>query len=394
MKYVLTFIFTFLFIACSSVKTTKKAIVDGNYDKAIALAIENLRGDKTKKSNQTYVFMLQEAFVKASQRDKERIKHLKSEANSEDLKTIYKLYKDLIKRQEKIKRLLPLPILKTKKTAVFNFKNYSSELISSKNAFSKYIYSKSKANFNSSNKYDFRTIYNDLMYLEKNNPNYKDTRNLLNKAHDIGTDYVFVSMKNESEVLIPMKLEEDLLNFDTYGLDDFWTVYHSKKNSKIDYDFGLELNIRKILISPEQVKEKEIIQEKQIKDGWRYLLDENDDQVRDSLGNKIKVDNLIDVQCKIYKFTQFKTSFIAGQVKYIDYRTNQVKRVFPIKSEFLFEHRYANYDGDKRAIGKSYRYLTRKGVVPFPSNEQMVFDTGNDLKRKLKYIITRNKFRK
>jgi hypothetical protein len=32
-------------------------------------------------------------------------------------------------------------------------------------------------------------------------------------------------------------------------------------------------------------------------------------------------------------------------------------------------------------------------VVQFPTNEQMIYDSGQDLKQKLKSIITRNKFR-
>jgi len=31
--------------------------------------------------------------------------------------------------------------------------------------------------------------------------------------------------------------------------------------------------------------------------------------------------------------------------------------------------------------------------VPFPSNEQMIYDSGEDLKQKIKYIITNNQFR-
>ena len=34
------------------------------------------------------------------------------------------------------------------------------------------------------------------------------------------------------------------------------------------------------------------------------------------------------------------------------------------------------------------------GPVPFPNNQQMVFDTGEDLKNQLKGIIKKNKFRK
>jgi hypothetical protein len=35
-------------------------------------------------------------------------------------------------------------------------------------------------------------------------------------------------------------------------------------------------------------------------------------------------------------------------------------------------------------------YFSKK-AVPFPSNEQMVYDTGEDLKIKLKDIISRNR---
>ena len=51
------------------------------------------------------------------------------------------------------------------------------------------------------------------------------------------------------------------------------------------------VNFRQINISPEQVKEKQFIKEKQIKDGTKTLLDANGNVVKDSLGNPIKVDN-------------------------------------------------------------------------------------------------------
>ena len=37
--------------------------------------------------------------------------------------------------------------------------------------------------------------------------------------------------------------------------------------------------------------------EKQIKDGYKYLLDADGNQVKDSLGNKIKVDKFVNVRC-------------------------------------------------------------------------------------------------
>jgi hypothetical protein len=54
---------------------------------------------------------------------------------------------------------------------------------------------------------------------------------------------------------------------------------------------------------------------------------------------------------------------------------------------------YANYRGDKRALESSFLDLIALRVVPFPTNEQMIYDSGQDLKLRLKNIITRNKFR-
>jgi hypothetical protein len=380
------------FIACSTVKSTQEAINIGNYNKAIAVATHNLKDNKTKKKKQPYVLMLEEAFEKASSRDQKRISFLKKEANPENLEAIYNLYLTLKNRQQKIKPLLPLPILSSGKNAVFNFKNYDSEIINAKKTLTEHLYTKVKLLFNTKNKYEYRKAYNDLNYIEDINPNYKDTRNLIEEAIFRGRDFVFVSMKNETQKVIPKRLEDDLLNFDTYGLNDLWTVYHNKKDSKIDYDFGLELNLRTIEVSPEQVREKQIIKEKQVKDGYKYLLDTNGNQVKDSIGNKIKVDKLVNVRCEFYQFTQLKSARVVGQVKYVDLYSKQTLQVYPIESEFVFDHVYARFDGDKRALETSLLDLLVLKAIAFPSNERMIYDTGTDLKQKLKAIVSRNKF--
>jgi hypothetical protein len=53
---------------------------------------------------------------------------------------------------------------------------------------------------------------------------------------------------------------------------------------------------------------------------------------------------------------------------------------------------YANYNGDKRALDNNLVALLNLGAVPFPSNEQMVYDAGEDLKARLKEIVVRHKF--
>jgi hypothetical protein len=393
-KQFLFLIITITFISCGGVKKTQEAINSGNYDAAIENAVKNLRSNKTKKSNQPYVFMLQEAYEKANKRDLEKIKFLKKDENPANLESIYTIYTNLNFRQELIKPLLPLPILDKGKNAKFQFNDYSNNLINSKAKLSSYLYGNAKSSLvNAENKIDFRNIYDDLSYLNNINPNYKDSQVLLKEAHDKGTDYVYVFMQNQTDKIIPIQLEDDLLDFDTYRLNNLWTVYHNNKQPQLNYDFEIALNLREINISPEQIREKQIVQEKQVKDGWKYLHDSQGNAVKDSLGNNIKVDKFKTIRSTLYQNTQYKSVQIIGQMTYFDLKHNQLIKSFPIESGFKFEHNYATYNGDKNALDQNYLDLLKYKHVPFPSNEQMIYDSGEDLKQKIKYIITNNQFR-
>jgi len=390
----ITSLFILLIFAACGVKQTQSQLTSGDYDQAIATATENLRNNKDKKRKQEYIYLLEEAFAKAKQRDLSEIEMLSKDANPANLEKMYNTFIQLNNRQEKIKPLLPLKLIKENRNAIFPFDNYSDQIISSKNAFSKYLYDNSLTLIKSTNKLDARKAFDDLQYLEKINPGYKDSRLRMDEALSKGTDYVNVYTKNETNMVIPTRLQNDLLDFSTFGLNDKWTVYHSNKQKGVNYDYGLIVNFRNINISPEQVKEKEFIKERQIKDGLKKLLDSNGNVVKDSLGNPIMVDNLKTVRVNIYEFRQFKSCQVTAKVDYIDFRTNQLIETFPLASEFVFEHIYATYNGDRRAAEDSYFSYFDRRAVPFPSNEQMVYDSGEDLKAKLKSIITRNRFRR
>jgi hypothetical protein len=390
----ITFLILSLIIVSCGVKQTQSKLSNGDYDGAINNAVDALRTNKNAKSKQDYVYLLEEAFAKAKQRDLESLNLLIKENNQSNYERIYNLYTQLHNRQERIKPLLPLQLLKEGRDAIFPMDDYSDALISSKSNLSGFLYANAKKLLSSKNKMDFRQAFDDLNYLDKLNPNYKDVRSLMDEAQYKGTDFVHVYTKNETNMVIPKRLQDDLLDFSTYGINDKWTVYHNNKQKGINYDFGMIVNFRQITISPEQVKEKQFIKEKQIKDGVKTLLDNNGNVVKDSLGNPIKVDNMKTITVSIYEFTQFKSCQVTAKVDYIDFRTNQLIDAFPVSSEFIFDYIYANYNGDKRACEENYYQYFDRRAVPFPSNEQMVYDTGEDLKVKLKGIITNNKFRR
>lgn len=393
MKKITLLLSLFILISSCGVKQTQNLLSSGNYDQAIDNAVSNLRTNKDKKGKQDYVYLLEEAFAKAKERDLNAINLLAKDANPTQLEKMYNTYLQLNSRQEKIKPLLPLKLIKEGRNAIFPFDNYNDQIIDSKNALSAYLYANAKKLMATSDKMNYRKAYDDMEYLNQITPNYKNVLQLMDEAKFKGSDYVSVYTKNETNMIIPVRLQNDLLDFSTYGLNDKWTVYHSNKQKGIDYDYGMVINFRHIYISPEQIKEREFIKDRIIKDGVKKLIDANGREVLDEKGKVVMVDNMRNATVRIYEFRQFKSCQITAKVDYINFRSNQLLQSFPIASEFIFENIYATYKGDRRASDDNYYSYFDKRAVAFPSNEQMVYDTGEDLKAKIKDIISRNRFR-
>lgn len=393
MKKITTLFILFIFISSCGVKQTQNALSSGNYDQAIDNAISSLRSNKDKKGKQDYVYLLEEAFAKAKDRDLNYINLWTKENNPAQLEKIYNTYVQLNQRQENIKPILPLKLLNEGRNAIFPFDDYSDKIVSSKNALAAYLYVNAKKLMVSNDKMNFRKAFNDLNYLNQINPNYKDVLKLMDEAKFKGCDFVSVTTKNETNMIIPARLQDDLLDFSTFGLNDAWTVYHNNKQKGIVYDYGMVINFRDIFISPEQVKEREFVKERVIKDGVKKLIDANGKEVLDEKGKVVMVDDLKTVTARIYEFRQFKSSQVTAKIDYVNLRTNQLIQTFPLTSEFVFENIYATCNGDRRASDDNYfAYFDRKPVM-FPNSEQMIYDTGQDLKAKIKNIITQNRFR-
>jgi hypothetical protein len=386
MKKLLLFtILLAVLISCGGRKQVEKALYSGNYDKAISNALNKLKTNKDKKRKQAYVVMLEDAYYKAVARDLETIDRLKKENNPELYKQIFEIYTNLDARQEAIKPVMPLQI--DRKTVNFKFNDYSDDIVESREKVSDYLYEIGLDLLDSDDKFKIREAYKTYKYIESINPNYDKTRELMDEAYQRGLDFVIVSIENQTHQIIPSRLEDDLLNFDTYGLNQFWTVYHANNDTNISYDFAMQLQLKQINISPERINERQILREREIIDGWEYELDGDGNVVKDSLGNDIKIDKIVNVRCRFFEYEQFKSSQVIADVTYIDLKSNQLLQTFPIESEFVFENLYARIRGDKRALTTEDRNILNNSRVPFPSNEQMVYDTGEDLKLKLKDII-------
>jgi hypothetical protein len=393
MKKFLLITVLILVAACGGVKKTQEALNKGNYQTAMNKAIKNLAENKSKKGNQEYIILLEEAFAKNAEREQQEIAFLQNDGNPANLETIYNKYLGLKNIQQRIRPLLPLTIYDEGRDARFNFVNYDNKILNTKDDLSEHLYENaSNLLANAIYKADYRAAYDDLKYLQEINPGYKQTVAKMDEAYNKGLEFVRVEIANQTEQIIPERLEQELLDFNAFGIDNFWLQYHTNPLSNVKYDYAMNLDFMEINVSPERVNETQIIKERQIKDGWEYLLDREGNVVKDSLGNKIKVDKMRTVTCKFFQFTQSKVAQIGAKVRFTDLRNGQEINAYPLSSQFVFEHIFANFQGDKRALEDDLLIYLNAREVPFPSNEQMVYDAGEDLKARLKGIVSQYQF--
>lgn len=376
------------FTSCNSVRRTEQALNTGNFDLAIDQAVDNLRNDKNARRKEEFVILLQDAFKKAVQEDEILLNRLKSDPNPNVLEPIYETYIGLENRQAKIRPLLPLTFYSNGKKAQFDFQDYSQNIIISRQTLSNHLLEQARNQLTSANTLQARQLFKDLEYLNTINPNYRDVGYLMDQALEKGTDYILVSLRNDTQQVIPQRLEEELLNFSTFGLNDQWTIYHVKQQPELSYDYDMDIAFRNIAISPDQVLQRELQKERNIKDGFNYELDENGNVKKDSLGNDIKTDRFITVRATVFQSTQNKEATIDANVLVKNRRDGQLIDRFPLVSNFIFSYLYGRVEGDRRALEADYLETLNPQAVPFPTDEQLIYSAGEDLKLQLKELIT------
>lgn len=389
MKKYLTLVSILFLLSCNSTKRVEKAMLSGNYNQAINLALDQIQkgNDNTKTNEQKRI--LQQAYKKYEDEQLDQFDFLEKspESNEEE---IYFTLKELRQTQLSIKPVLPLMV--DGKKLKLNFEDVSSELIIAKQNYTEYLYNQGISYMSQNQTLGYRYAFDTFQQVDRLIPNYKNTNSLMTESREKGTDYILVKAYNVTQVAIPKALEQDILDINTYGLNDDWTVYHANVGDGNAYQYQINLNFESIVFSPERIIEKE----KEI----QRTIEETENQVnregevrRDSLGNVLTYVRNINAQGLLNIITQEKSVAILAQVDYIDLNNDQKINDYKLDSQFLFQNVFATFQGDERALDSDQKALLQGRAVPFPNNEQMLFDAAEDIKSKLKAILERHKIR-
>jgi hypothetical protein len=376
-----------VFIFESGCNTTQKLINSGHYDQAIARSVNKLQRNRDKEKQ---VRLLKEAFDKAQKRDQQRVAYLQKEGHAGSSVEVFKIYQTMKERQNKIKPLLPLYV--EGREVPFRLVNVDDELIRWKKEAAGYLYSHAQKLLKEDDKYAARDAYYELVEANEIYPGYRDISHLMNQARNKGMNWVVLEVTNRSPNLVPVEFVEELYNYDYIRLQSEWVqLLPANEHHNVQFDHKVHLVVEIVDVGPEQVKEKEWVETKEIEDGYMYAKNSAGEYVKDSLGNRIKVPKYKEIQCKVIEVKQFKSSTFKGRIEILDMQTNQKLESDPININFVFDHLSYKTEGNIEALSKETKKELGNKPVPFPSDFQMIMDGTTEVKPVVTNYISRHR---
>lgn len=379
-----TFYFLLAILILTACGSSKKSLESGDFVNAVDRSVKNLR---KKPTNSKEIAILNEAYAKANQIDIDRINFLRQGAEEQAWDEIFNRYNYLQERQNLV-GTLPQNVL-----AAINFekKEYTGDLFAAKKRACDFLYARAMRSLSTNDKYKAREAFYDLQRVKGYSPDYKDIDMRMGEAQFKGTNQILFKIKNESNIALPRDLEADILKISLKDLNVSWLNYDTKAERNINYDYYIVLVLKGISITPEQVNESSITDEKEIEDGYKYLLDSKGNVKKDTAGNDIKLPVYKKITCKVVTVRQFKACNIVANLDYVDARNGQLVKTSPVAAEMIFENRAATAVGDLDALKPESKQWLGKKTLPFPSNEQMIYDGGMVLKDRTKDYLWNNR---
>ncbi len=378
--------FIFVALILTSCGSSKKLYQHGNYDQAIHKSVKKLRGnpENTKEMN-----VLEKSYNAANDINNSRIKFLKTDGKPETWNEVFNNYSMLKDRQQLVKTVLPLK--DGNRIIDFPQIDYDREIVDAKKNAAEYFYVHAKKLLSYNDRFKARDAYFEFKKVKEYYETYQDVDKYIEEARKAGISTVLIQFDNNTIIKLPQEFGLQLLDFNTAQLNSEWVNY-SNKNMNYNYNNLVKINLKMIDISPEKLKEKESVQTKLIQDGTEVKLDQNNNVVKDSLGNPIRVPRMVTVSCKVFEVLQQKAAHLDGTIEYYDLPANNQITLKPLASDFFFENRAITANGDLRALETETAKLVGKTPVPFPNDIQMIMGATDIFKKVMIDLLRENKY--
>lgn len=364
----------------------------GDYDQAIELSIRKLTGKKKKKAE--LVKTLETAFEKATRQDMRMAETLEKEGRPENWERINGIHRQIGRRQSRIEPLLPL-IDEFGYQAKFQFVRIEDLERKSRENAAEYLYVRAQSLLEDARKGDkqaARQAYSELQNINRYYQNYKDKTNLEREALELGAIHILIKAENTSNAVLPRDFEKELLQFTTADMESVWRKFSNNPLSRNAFDYIVLVKMANIAVSPEMVKEREYVDYREIEEGWDYVLDQNGNVMKDSLGNDIKIPKKIFVTANVLEVYQSKVASVSGRIEFIERRSGNILSTENLTADAVFENYASTFKGDRRALSEDTKRRIGNSPMPFPPNEALLMQAASMLKPVIKQKIAGNPY--
>lgn len=378
------FILTIIMAGCGS---SRKQLQRGNYDAAIDRAVKQLRRDP---GDVKQIEILDRSYKVANDQDNERIRFLKMEGKPNNWDEIYLVYSALSNRQSLVKTVTPLNM--NGRSVDYPYVDYMPEMINAKRKAADFYYAHGIELMKTNIKENYRQAFVEFVRAKEYVGDYEGIDEKIQEAKYLGMSRVFVSVQNSSIIKFPPEFEQDLLALDLPRLNSEWVEYHTQNlNDNTQYDYFVNVNVKNVAVSPDNTIQRDSVIKRDVEDGFDYVLDNNGNVMRDTLGNDIKITKYKTLQCALVESVQSKTCVIEGDVEVVQMNPNKILKKDPIGAQSNFEHISSRALGDTEALNEQQLERTRTSPVPFPSDIEMVIRCSESLKIAIRGAIQNNR---
>jgi hypothetical protein len=386
MKRTVSILFIMILIL-SGCGSSKKQLEKGNYEAALDKAVKQLRRDSR---DTKQISILDKSYKTLNEQDNERLRYLKMEEKPANWDEIYQINKKMSDRQAYVRTVTPLEL--NGQTIEYPYVDYMPEMVAAKRKSADFYYAHGNELMKNKLKENYRQAYYEFVRAKEYMGNYEGIDNKISDAKYLGMSRVLITLQNKSLIKFDKEFEEDLLSLNLPVLNSEWVEYHTQDlDQNIQYDYFVNVNVRNIIVSPDQTMQKDTVVKKDVEDGYNYQLDKKGNVMKDTLGNDIKTKKYKSLQCALIETIQSKTCQINGDVEVIQSNPNKVLKKDPLGAQSDFEYVSARALGDVQALSQAQIEKTKSKAVPFPSDMEMVLRCSDALKQAINGAVQNNK---
>lgn len=388
MKKLFYFLIAIMFLgACGG---SKKLLEKGEYSEAVDKAVKKLQ---RKSDSEKDLEVLKVAYPLANKKNRDRIEFLNKEGRPDRWDEIYKEYLALHRRQEDVQTVVPAKL--RGKTINFNAVDYSEDIIRAKKNAAAYYYAHGKKLMEQNTKDAYRQAYHEFRRTKEYSANYQDVDALLRESEEKAYNYILITIKDATRSNMPPEAYEEIMNLQADRFNVDWNRFFAYANPPRNetFDYTIEILLKDVFVSPEQIKESTFTESREIQDGYEYEYDANGNVKKDSLGNDIKRVKYKTISCKVIETKQIKMARLGADIRFIDNSSRTTTITRPAVAEHFFEHISRLAQGDLNALSRETHKTIGTKPVPFPNDMDMILAASGPFRDVVHGIIHQNRKR-